>query len=182
VTIRKNPCLDILRHPSTKETNLNLFILATLRQTPPKKVKRGYILQQDVIITLCNILNCLSPETCRARVPGIKSSLKTNVFHIPTRIAHSAPLKAFYCFPNLKSSNPHILNKKPGQGCHSSTPLSVPTFALVWLLLMWRDTKNKAYPINSNIYLGLAYSFRGSFYYHQGGMMATCRQTWCWRS
>jgi hypothetical protein len=33
-----------------------------------------------------------------------------------------------------------------------------------------------------NIYLGLAYRLRGSVQYHQGGNMATFRQTWYRRS
>jgi hypothetical protein len=32
--------------------------------------------------------------------------------------------------------------------------------------------------IKNNIYLGLAYRFRGSVHYHQGGSIAVCRQAW----
>jgi hypothetical protein len=33
-----------------------------------------------------------------------------------------------------------------------------------------------------NILLGLAYKFRGSVQYHQGGNMTASRQAWCRRS
>ena len=36
----------------------------------------------------------------------------------------------------------------------------------------------KASLIKNNIYLGLAYRFRGSVHYHQGGNMAVFRQAW----
>jgi hypothetical protein len=40
----------------------------------------------------------------------------------------------------------------------------------------------KASLIKNNIYLGLAYRFRGSVHYHQGESMAASRQAWCRRS
>jgi hypothetical protein len=40
---------------------------------------------------------------------------------------------------------------------------------LVTVLSLWRDTVTTATLIKENISLGLAYSFRGSVLYHQGG-------------
>ena len=40
--------------------------------------------------------------------------------------------------------------------------------------LLWRDTETSATLIKENIYLGLAYRFRGSVYYHHGGEARHC--------
>jgi hypothetical protein len=55
---------------------------------------------------------------------------------------------------------------------------------LVRVLLLWTDTMTKASLIKkkNNIYLGLAYRFRGSVHYHQRGSMAVSRQAWHRRS
>jgi hypothetical protein len=52
---------------------------------------------------------------------------------------------------------------------------------LVRVLLLWTDTMTKASLIK-NIYLRLAYRFRGSVHYHQCGSMAVSRQAWCRQS
>jgi hypothetical protein len=46
------------------------------------------------------------------------------------------------------------------------------------VLLLWTDTMTKASLIKNHIYLGLAYRFRSSVHYHQGGSMAVSRQAW----
>ena len=50
------------------------------------------------------------------------------------------------------------------------------------VLLLLTDTMTKVKLIKNNILLGLAYRFRGSVHYHQGGSMAASRQAWCRRS
>jgi hypothetical protein len=47
--------------------------------------------------------------------------------------------------------------------------------------LLQRDIATKAALIK-NIYLGLAYRFRGSVYHHQGENLAGSRQAWCRKS
>jgi hypothetical protein len=50
---------------------------------------------------------------------------------------------------------------------------------LVRVLLLWTDTMTKASVIKkNNIWLGLAYRFRGSVHYHQSGSMAASRLSW----
>ena len=76
------------------------------------------------------------------------------------------------------SSNSPPMRRKLLSGCSSG--LSFFFFFRVLVLLLWRDTMNKATHIKKYIQLGLAYSFRGLAHYRHSGKYGTI-WPWCWR-
>jgi hypothetical protein len=113
--------------------NINLFTLASGRLF--RQGKKQHILRQNTTKqSLVDILKFSSTETSWARFAQFKS-LSNKIFCIPTRIAHKAPLKPFYCFPNPKSPNPQSSKQKHGQAYHSNAPVPGANFCLSVLLM-----------------------------------------------
>jgi hypothetical protein len=80
---------------------------------------------------------------------------------MPTRLAL---LKAFLCFPNPKSPNSHSSKEKNDQAYGSNTQVPGTNFCLTVFIAMKRHHSQDNF-YKANIYLGLAYRFRGSIHY-----------------
>ena len=126
-----------------KAIKLNFFTLVS-GQTLWTMARSSHILRQNTTETVSEPhteflfhWNILGP------VLTVQTTHSSKVFHIPSRIAHEAPLKAFHCSPNPKSQNLHSSKQTHGQAYHSNTQLPVPTKVLVSVLLLWTDTMTK---------------------------------------